>query len=163
MIPGNDMRDYQKGDALRSINWKVSARLDNLMVRVPDKQDTRQVTLVLESSYMPEREQDTDFLRRRDAFLEFAVSAAWYFAGRGMPVLVIYPAGKITEKQVSSYDSFREFYEDASQGMVYRSEDEKDRMHRLAEERRMGQNGDETTVIVSEDNWPGEDYCIVAG
>ena len=163
MIPGNDMRKYHPGDAPRTINWKVSAKLDKLMVRVPDKQDTRTVTLVLEASYVPERDWDTGFLERRDAFLEFAVSAAWFFAKRDVPVLIIYPAGKITERQVGSYDGFREFYEDVSQGMVYRSEDEKDRMHRLSGERRNGGYGDETAVIVNEDNWPGEDFCVIAG
>ncbi|MCR5831191.1 MAG: DUF58 domain-containing protein [Lachnospiraceae bacterium] len=163
MIPGNDMRNYVPGDAPRSINWKVSAKLDKLMVRVPDKQDTRTVTMVLEASYITDRDWDTEYLRRRDAFLEFAVSAAWYFAKRNMPVLIIYPSGKITERHVGSYDSFRGFYEDVSQGMIYRSEDEKDRMHRLSEERRMSGYGDETTVVVSEDRWPGEDFCVIAG
>jgi uncharacterized protein (DUF58 family) len=162
-IPGNDMRDYSPGDPLRSINWKVSARLGRHMVRVPDKMDTRRITLILEASDMPLREQDTDFLKRRDSFLEFAVSAAWYFTGRGLPVNIIYPSGKITDKLVGSYESFQEFYSDVSGGMTYRSDDERDRMHKLVQERRTGLNGDGTSVIILEDRWNSEDYCIVIG
>lgn len=161
-IPGNDMRKYCPGDPLNKINWKVSARNNELMVRVPDKQDTKRITLILEPMNVPERMQDTDFLMRRDAFLEFAVSAAWYFVRRGLPVYIIYPAGRITEKQVDSYEAFREFYNDVSGGTLYRSDDEKDRMHALTQERRKPGFGNGTRVIILEDEWPGEDFCIVA-
>ena len=162
-IPGNDMRSYRPGDPMSRINWKVSARNNELMVRVPDKQDTRRITLILEPANVPERDQDIRFLIRRDYFLEFAVSSAWYFARRGLPVLMIYPAGRITQRQVDSYDSFREFYNDVSGGNVYRSDDEKDRMHKLTQERRQAGYGNETAVLILEDEWPGEDFCIVAG
>lgn len=161
-IPGNDMRKYYPGDPFNSINWKVSARINELTVRIPDKQDTRKITLILEAVNVPERDQDTEYLIRRDHFLEFAVSAAWYFARRSVPVYIIYPAGKITEKQVDSYESFQEFYHDVSGGMSYRSDDERDRMHTLTQERRKPGYGDGTRVIILEDEWPGEDFCIVA-
>lgn len=162
-IAGNDMRDYYAGDALNLINWKVSARLSKLMVRVPDKLDTRKITLILEASKVSDHYQDIELLKRRDYFLEFAVSAGWYFAKGGVAVNIIYPAGKITEKQVGSYESFLEFYNDISGGLSYRSEDERERMHKLTEDRRRTGYGNETSVIVCEDAWPGEDFCIVAG
>ena len=161
--PGNDMRNYYPGDPIKSINWKVSARLDTYMVRVPERMDTRRITLIMEAADVPERMQDTEFLKRRDYFLEFAVSAAWYFAGRGMPVSIIYPAGKITEKQIASYEDFHVFYSDVSGGLSYRSEDEKERMHKLVQERRDSLGRDETSVIIIEDKWPGEGFCVVAG
>lgn len=161
-IPGSDMRDYYPGDPKKTINWKVSARLERLTVRIPDKQDTKTITLILEAVNVPESLQDTEYLRRRDHFLEFAVSAAWFFARRGVPVRMIYPAGKITERQVDSYESFREFYNEVSGGISYRSDDEKDRMHAMTQERRNPGYGDGTRVIIIEDEWPGEDFCIVA-
>ncbi|MCR5508327.1 MAG: DUF58 domain-containing protein [Lachnospiraceae bacterium] len=162
-IPGNDMRDYHTGDPLKSINWKVSARLDKFVVRLPDKLDTRRITLILEAADVPERSRDTDFLRRRDYFLEFAVSAAWFFTSRGLPVTIIYPSAKITEMTIGSYDGFRDFYADIAGGLSYRSEDEKDRMHKLVQERRGTGYGNETAVIIVEDEWPGEGFCTVAG
>ncbi len=161
-IPGNEMREYSPGDPIKTINWKVSARLDKLMVRIPDKMDTRTVTLILEPSASAGDLTETAALERRDCFLEFAVSAAWYFVRRDMPLKVIYPAGKISEKIIGSYESFLDFYKDISGGMSYRSDDEKERMHALAQERRRRGYGNETRVIVLEDEWPGEDFCIVA-
>ena len=162
-IPGNEMRAYIPGDPLSSINWKVSARLSSLTVRIPDKLDTRTIVLVLEASDDSGRSQDIEFLKRRDYFLEFSVSAVWYFARRGIPVQVVYPAGKITERQIDSYEGFSQFYRDLSGGISYRSEDEKDRMHKLTEERKRTGYANETRVIVLEDEWPGEGFCIVAG
>ncbi len=161
-IPGNEMRDYYPGDPYSSINWKVSARLSKLTVRIPDKLDTRTVTLILEAANTVSGTEETELLKRRDFFLEFAVSAVWYFARRGVPVFVIYPSGKITEREVGSYDGFLQFYNDIAGGISYRSEDEKERMHKLTEERRKSGYGNETRVIVLEDEWPGEDFCIVA-
>lgn len=161
--PGNDMRLYVPGDTVRSINWKVSARLDKFVVRTPDRMDTRRITLILDAVNMSAAVLDTESLRRRDYFLEFCVSAAWYFASRGLSVKIIYPSGKITEKQIDSHESFREFYNDVAGGMIYRSEDERDRMHKLAQERRQAGYGEETNVIICEDEWPGEGFCTVAG
>ena len=162
-IPGNDIRPYNPGDPITSINWKVSARLDKLAVRVPDRMDTRVISLYLEASNVPEKLKDTEYIKRRDHFLEFAVSAAYYFASRGIPVMIIYPAGKITEKNIDSYEGFLEFYNDASSGISYRSDDEYDRMRRLIRERRIVDALHETRVFISEEASGSEDFCIVTG
>ena len=162
-IPGNDIRPYYPGDPLASINWKVSARLDKLAVRVPDRMDTRVISLYLEASNVPEKLKDTEYIRRRDHFLEFAVSAAYYFASRGIPVNIIYPSGKITEKTIDSYEGFLEFYNDASSGINYRSDDEYDRMSKLVRERRMVDALYETRVFISEEASGSEDFCLVTG
>ena len=87
--PGSDLRPYQRGDSLHSINWKVSARLSAWMSRVPDRMEKRTVTILMLASNVPKVEQDIEFLRKRDYFLEFAVSAAWHFGGQGVPVRII--------------------------------------------------------------------------
>jgi uncharacterized protein (DUF58 family) len=162
-LAGSDMRMYSAGDPMSAVNWKVSARLDKLMVRIPDKMDTRTVTLVLNAEGVFAGPEDIGHLKRRDYFLEFAVSAAWYFGERGMPLRIYYPLGKITEMLVDSYDSFLEFYTNIAGGISYRSEDERDRMRRFATERRVTPGGSETTVIVNEEAWPSDDFCTVAG
>ena len=68
-IPGNDMRSYRPGDPMSRINWKVSARNNELMVRVPDKQDTRRITLILEPANVPERDQESGSLKEGTIFL----------------------------------------------------------------------------------------------
>ena len=161
-IPGNDLRAYYPGDPLSGINWKVSARFDKLTVRVPDKLDTRTVSVFIEPENVPEKDRDTEYIKRRDHFLEFAVSSAYYFAGRGIPVRLVYPAGKITEKTIDSYEGFLGFYNDLSSKLSYRSEDEYLRMHKLIQERRAAEGENETRVFILEEASGREDFCIVA-
>ncbi|MCR5421011.1 MAG: DUF58 domain-containing protein [Lachnospiraceae bacterium] len=161
-ISGNEMRDYYPGDLLSSVNWKVSARLDKLMVRIPDKQDTRRITLYMEASYINDREWDTELIKRRDYFLEFAVSSAWYFVRKGISLTIVCPVGKITRIQMATYEDFLDFYNTLSGSVSYRSADEKERMHKLVQERGYGEDGDRIIVIISEDDVLEKDFCVIA-
>ncbi len=130
--PGSDMRAYRQGDPLSAVNWKVSARLNELTVRVPDRMEKRTVTILAQAARVPDNRQDIEFLRRRDYFLEMLVSAAWHFAEQGVPVKLIYPAGKVSETVVDSYRSFMDFYATAADGIFYSSEEEFAKMEDLA-------------------------------
>ena len=155
--PGSDMRPYQRGDALSSINWKVSARLGTPVTRVPDKMEKRTVTILMQAAYDPEREPDLEQLQKRDFFLEFAVSAVWHFARQGIPVRLIFPAGKITRATADSYETFMEFYEIAADGIFYYSEQEYEQFLALAADTRSSTNEDGTWILIREDPEPGQD------
>lgn len=159
-IPGSDMRAYRNGDSLSSINWKVSARLSDLFVRVPDKMEKRTVTLILGAVNVPEREQDTEYLKKRDYFLEFVVSAAWHFGQQGIPVRLIYPAGTIKESVVDSYDSFLEFYNIASDGIFYSTEEEYKKLFDHVTCGGDTRDDMDIRILIGEDKEPGEDYCV---
>ena len=159
--PGSDMRPYQRGDALSSINWKVSARLETLVTRIPDKMEKRTVTIIMQAAYDPEREPDLEQLQKRDFFLEFAVSAVWHFAGQGIPVRLIFPAGKVTRTTADSYETFMEFYEIAADGIFYYSEQEYEHFLALAADPRSSTNEDGTWILIREDPEPGQDPFTV--
>jgi uncharacterized protein (DUF58 family) len=161
--PGSDFRPYQRGDAPSAINWKVSARLGALMSRVPDKMEKRRVTILMQAADVPEREQDTEFLKKRDYFLEFAVSAAWHFGEQGVPVRLIYPSGAIVATTVDSYDSFLEFYGKVADGIFYRSKKEFDEIMNMAEDQRSSSYAYDTRIIIREDPGPGEDNYVICG
>ena len=133
--PGSDLRPYQPGDPLSAINWKVSARLSELTTRLPDKLEKREVTIWAEAAYDPERERDLEHLRQRDFFLEFIVSAAWHFAKQGVPVRLLYPAGKLTESTVNSYETFMDFYSIVADGIFYYSEQDFEQFKSLTTDR----------------------------
>ena len=158
--PGSGLRPYQPGDPLRAINWKVSARLSELVTRVPDKMEKRTVTILMLASFVPDKMQDLEFLKKRDFFLEFIVSAAWHFGRQGIPVRLIYPAGKVTESTVDSYESFQDFYGTAADGIFYYSESEYDEMRNLAADLRSTYDKD-TWILIREDPGPGEDHCVI--
>lgn len=159
-IPGSDMRKYQRGDLLSSINWKVSARLGDTVVRIPDPMEKRTVTILMEVSDTPESLWDIEFLKRRDFFLEFVVSAAWHFGQQSVPVKIIYPAGEIKEQTVDSYDSFMEFYNVVSDGLSYSSEVVHNKLLSLAKEKR-GSYGADTWILVREESRDQSDFCTV--
>ncbi len=159
-IPGSDMRKYRRGDQLSSINWKVSAKLGETTVRLPDPMEKRTITILMEVSDTPESKWDIEFLKRRDFFLEFVVSAAWHFGQQNVPVKIIYPAGEIKEQTVDSYDSFMEFYNVVSDGLFYSSEEVHNKLLTLAKEKR-GSYGADTWIIVREESRDQADFCTV--
>ena len=159
--PGSDFKAYSVGDSISSINWKVSARLDELMVRVPDRMEKRTVTLILRAANKTESEQDPEFLKRRDYFLEFIVSAAWHFGEQAVPVKLVYPAGEIRESIVDSYDTFLEFYNIVADGIFYRSDEEVLALEKRIEAGRNAQSDENTFILIREDVEQGEAYCSI--
>lgn len=158
---GSEMRPYRPGDPLHSVNWKVSARLSEPVVRIPDKREIRTVTLLALPANAPNGPMDTDALRKKDYFLEFLVSAAWYFAERGLSVRLVYPSGRISESTVDSHRSFLDFYGIAADGLFYSGGEEQTKLLQMAAELRSGGHDDGTWVIIREDPEPGEDpVCI---
>ena len=160
-IPGSDMRPYQAGDPMHSINWKVSARLAELVTRVPDKMEKRAVTIVAQAARVPDNSQDLESLKKRDYFLEFIVSAAWHFAHQNLPVRLIYPAGKVSESVVDSHSSFMDFYSIAADGIFYNSDEEFKKIQDLAEGQRSGAHENGTWIFIREDPEPGKSHIAV--
>ncbi|MCR5557079.1 MAG: DUF58 domain-containing protein [Butyrivibrio sp.] len=161
-ITGSDMRTYQIGDSLSSINWKVSAKLSELYVRLPDPMEKRHVTILMDASNIPEIDWDTEFLKKRDYFLEFAVSAAYHFGNQGVPVEIIYPSGDIKHSIVDSYDTFLEFYNVVADGIFYSSESVKKQLQSLIQEKR-DSYGTDTWIILREDCTSKSDFCSIIG
>ncbi|WP_026651084.1 DUF58 domain-containing protein [Butyrivibrio proteoclasticus] len=162
-IPGSDVRPYQKGDSYRQINWKVSARLNDLYVRIPDRMEKRTVSILMQAVDVKEIDQDIEFLKQRDQFLEFAVSIAWHFGEQMVPVKIIYPSGKITEYVVDSYDSFLEFYNLVADGIFYSSDEDYNKLQSMTLEAASNDRAGETCIIIREDRCKEDDYYLVCG
>ncbi len=161
--PGSDMRNYQIGDSLRKINWKVSAKTGELMVRQPDRMEKKSVTLLLCADREPDSKESIDYLSKRDIFLEFVVSAAWNFGQQSVPVRLVYPSGDVKETIVDSMESFMDFYGTVADGIYYRSSDSYSQIQRMAAEKRSSINEDDTWIIIRETKEPGEENYIICG
>ena len=159
--PGNDIRQYVRGDSLSAINWKVSAKASKLMVRVPDKMEKRTLSILMNADSRPESEQDTEFLIKRDYFLEFVVSAAWLFGNQGIPVTIVYPAGTVREQLVDSRESFMEFYNTVSDGLLYSSDLEYSKILDLVKTCRSMKNDRETWIVITENPGEGENFISI--
>ncbi len=160
-IPGSDIRPYQRGDSLNTINWKASAKQDELMVRLPDTIENRTVTLLLLAANEDENKYNIDFIKRRDYFLEFAVSAAWHFGIKEIPLRIIYPSGHITEFIVNSYETFLEFYNLIADGLFYSSNQIYEEISRMSKEQRGGSYENETWIIIKENPNPEEHFVTI--
>ncbi len=105
---GAELREYRPGDRLHQIHWKNTARTGQMLVRKPEPRQMEQIRVLL----LPERAADSlEDARRRDLFLELAVSIADYFCRQNQSVLFYYPKTDMQEAAVDSYDSFQRFYE----------------------------------------------------
>ena len=162
-IPGSDNRPYHRGDSLHTINWKVSARLNELTVRIPDKMEKKNITLLLLAEKAPENSQDIEFLKIRDYFLEFIISVAWYFSDRGIPLTVVYPSGAIVEKNIRSHEDFLDFYNTVSDHIYYGSDSAQSKMQELAYLQEKGSNEEDTWIIIKELPLPGERFASICG
>ena len=162
-IPSGNLRAYQRGDPISAVNWKVSARLSELVVKMPDPMEKRTVSILMKAADIPEIDRDTEFLKKRDRFLEFAVSAAWHFGRQHLPVKMVYPAGNVKESVVDSYESFMDFYSIIDDGILYASESDFREMDRRFEDIKMGDYDGDTWIIIREDYENCEDFCTVIG
>ena len=162
-IFGSDHRPYQRGDSFHSINWKVSARLNELTVRLPDKMEKKNITLLLLAEQTPKDSQDMEFLKIRDYFLEFIISVAWYFSDRGIPLTVMYPSGSVVEKTIRTQADFLDFYNTLSDHIYYGSNRILSEMKDLANVQEKRADEEDTWIVIKEHPLPGESFTSICG
>ncbi|MCR5452465.1 MAG: DUF58 domain-containing protein [Lachnospiraceae bacterium] len=118
---GNDMQKYRPFDPISKIHWKNYARTNELYVRIPDHQNLQMPVIILENNDFVVEET---VMQKRDRFLEFAVSAADYFARQKKPVKIIYYNFKPTYHLIDGYESFNNFYSDLTRHLPSHNTDE---------------------------------------
>lgn len=106
-MAGPDLRNYQYGDSLKRIHWKNSARMQKLMVRMPEPRQMQMIRIVLLPGAVG---YDTRHVRQRDQFLELIVSIANYFCMQNKTVVFYYPRHGMTSRIIDSKEQFLDFY-----------------------------------------------------
>ena len=102
-FPGNELKKYTPGDPLKYVHWKNYARTGEMYERMPDRQDSEMMTLVVVNEHEPT-------VVERDYLLEYVVSAANWFAGQSKPVKFMYWCSGVKDFLIDGYDSFNTFY-----------------------------------------------------
>ncbi len=156
--PGNDMRPYRTGDPIKQIHWKASASAGELISRTPEVLDLRKIALVLIAENATGKKNDPQFIKKRDYFLEFAVSAVYYHAQKGESIHVVYPRGEIKNLQVASLESFAEFYEDISKGPFYNRDSDIEQLAVQSES--MAGNEQEGIIITVRESEYGTEHFL---
>ena len=106
-ILGNDIRKYAEGDPLSRVHWKNYARTGEMFTRLPEHQESGMIHMVLVSGKNTGTKED---MKRKDSYLEYAVSVCQYFAKRKKPVKLYYYNNGVKSCIVDSLVSFRDFY-----------------------------------------------------
>ena len=156
--PGNDMRPYRVGDPIKQIHWKASASAGELISRTPELLDLRKISLVLIAENGISKKNEPEFIKRRDYFLEFAVSAVYYHAQKGESIQVVYPRGEIKKVQVASLDNFAEFYEDISKGPFYNRDSDIEKLEMQSES--MAENEQDGIIITVRESEYGKEHFL---
>ena len=85
---GNDtgevfgIREYQEGDSPKQIHWKLSAKLDDLMIRIPSYPIENKLVVLLDNSISEKTELDAE---RRNALMELFFSLSYSLLKRNIP------------------------------------------------------------------------------
>ncbi len=143
-IPGNELRPYVMGDPMKNIHWKASAAAGELISRTPEFLDLRKIALILIAQPPASNKNKPEFIKKRDYFLEFAVSCVYYHANKGENIRVVYPRGSIKDVQISTLDEFSKFYDDISRGPFYNRDSGEEYLKEYCE----GMASDEQDTII---------------
>lgn len=100
-VLGYESREYQAGDSLKSINWKLSARKDGFWVRKDEYAQRESVAFVLDSSKSPETAKENAAIGG-DVLLEAVLSVCEYLLKNEIPVQFFYRKDGVWETLVLS-------------------------------------------------------------
>ena len=157
-VPANEIRHYRPGDPLKQIHWKASASAGELISRIPEALDLRKISLILIAEKDTSKKYEPGFIKRRDCFLEFAVSAVYYHVQKGESIQVIYPRGEIKSIQVGSPEGFAKFYEDISKGPFYNKVGDFETIE--AQKASMAENDEDAIIITVRESEYGNEHFL---
>ena len=83
------VRDYEQGDPLKTIHWKLSARTDHYLTRLFEKSLSPGVTVVVDLS-LPDVEDADEAMELRDTVVESALAVADFARSRGLDTDIRY-------------------------------------------------------------------------
>ena len=103
-----EMNKYIPGDELKRVNWKVSAKQQELYVRNYTEKPKEKVTVFLDTSSLSPETGDNITLE--DTLLETTLGILNYYARKNISTEVIYYTEKLHHFQIQSLADFNNFY-----------------------------------------------------
>ncbi len=103
-----NLREYAYGDSSRLIHWKLSARLNKIMVT--DKESTFDSRIFIVIDLKRINRNLSERIVYEDLMVEEIVSTANYFLGKGVPVDLVYYKNGINIVHGSSIKDFDDIY-----------------------------------------------------
>ena len=104
----HEMNKYTHGDELKRVNWKVSAKQQELYVRNYTENPKEKILVFLDTSSISSETEDNIILE--DALLETTLAILNYYARKNIPSEVVYYTEKLHQFQIQSLVDFNNFY-----------------------------------------------------
>lgn len=108
-IPNMQVRQYIRGDSMRRIHWKASARTQELKTRQYTEEPRKKNLLVLDLKRQSAYSDETRLIFE-DKLLECALAIADYFLKIGTPLLIITERSGYRSFTIGQAGDFQEFY-----------------------------------------------------
>ena len=92
-----DVREYQEGDRLQSVHWKLSARTDSLMVKINSLPKTCNIALIVNPGgmfYHRQGRKDSFSVEERIILLQIVASVSFSLMDQGCPHYVVWYSKK---------------------------------------------------------------------
>ncbi|MCL1823089.1 MAG: DUF58 domain-containing protein [Oscillospiraceae bacterium] len=102
-----DLRSFTFGDSIKTVNWKASAKHQELLTRRRIEPEKEKITIFIDTAPIEEYKR----IPLEDKALEIALSVADYYLSRKIETEIIYPTVVLNRIQVSKYEDFRHFYD----------------------------------------------------
>lgn len=106
------VRPYEIGDDVRHVNWKVSARERELMVRKQIGTSKEGIAVILSTQRKSDNKEE--YLPIESKMLELSIALTLYFGAQNTPVNSYYTKNEIQHKCVDSLDKFEPYYNDVA-------------------------------------------------
>lgn len=120
-------REYVKGDALKQIHWKATAREHKLMSRKMTGEEKEGVFLFFDTRRY--NENPKVYLPIENRLLEVVLSIVFFLSEKNIPVITYCNQEEFAQRRINGVEDFGEFYERIKE---LRFEKEKDTKNRIA-------------------------------
>ncbi|MBQ9134649.1 MAG: DUF58 domain-containing protein [Lachnospiraceae bacterium] len=115
------VRDYIRGDSLKKIHWKATAREGQLKVRTDTGEEKQGIRMVFDTQrYSSDMHE---YLPLESKILEAVLALGMFFAARDMVTTVYYGQNGVRQHEITNIKSFEEFYGGMS-NVSFREEEE---------------------------------------
>ncbi len=115
------VRDYIRGDSLKKIHWKATAREGQLKVRTDTGEEKQGIRMLFDTKRCSEDMQE--YLPLESKILEAVLALGMFFATRDMATSVYYGQNGVRQHEITNIKSFEEFYACMS-NVSFRKEEE---------------------------------------
>lgn len=106
----HDIRSYQKGDPLKLIHWKLSAKKGELLVKDFSSNNHKKVCILIDCKRLTKNEDENIIIE--DLLIESVVAIIYYLLSKRESVQLIYELDQLVDKQAINIESWDIIYED---------------------------------------------------